>query len=390
MTNDLGAPLGKKKPKRTLPKISIDLARLPVGRIMVGLLIFVLAVPVARIILVDDPNGGRPVAEVPINSEININSLAGEVSAPPDAAPVVITTDPLLNGPEITSVDEQDLPLSDQTELPGHQPDEFGILPDLSEQTQYGVVPRISQQGRTPFSAYARASIGPEAAGRKPLIAIIITGMGLNEAGTLSAIAELPDNVTLAFAPHGRSLSRTAAVARAGGHELLLEVPMEPFDYPNSDPGPRTLLTNQPARANLDHLTWVMAQMGGYVGVINYQGARFTSSAADLGPVMEELGTRGLGFVDDGSSNRSLSRQLAMANQVPYARGSIQLDTNPSRTAILQAFKLLEDIARKEGSAVGIMSGLPSSISTLKSWAASLDEKRMELVPVSVLMKNAP
>ncbi len=387
MADDLSAPLGKKKPKRTLPKISIDFGRIPLGRIMVGLLIVALAVPVARIMLVDDPDGGRPVVEVPITSEINTNPLAGDVSTPPNDTPVILSADPPANGPEITSVDQQDLIPTEQAELPGHQPDEFGAIPDLSEQTQYGIVPRISQQGRTPFSAYARASIGPEAAGGKPLIAIIVTGMGLSEAGTLSAIAELPDNVTLAFAPHGRSLTRTAAAARAGGHELLLEVPMEPFDYPNSDPGPRTLLTNQSARANLDHLTWVMAQIGGYVGLINYQGARFTSSAADLGPVMEELGTRGLGFIDDGSSNRSLTRQLAVANQVPYARASIQLDTNPSRAAILQALKQLEEAATRDGSALGVVSALPISISTLKSWAAGLDERRMELVPASVLMK---
>ena len=32
------------------------------------------------------------------------------------------------------------------------------------------------------------------------------------------------------------------ARAREAGHEVLLEVPMEPFDYPDNDPGPQTLL----------------------------------------------------------------------------------------------------------------------------------------------------
>ncbi|HHG88900.1 MAG TPA: divergent polysaccharide deacetylase family protein [Devosia sp.] len=388
MADDLSAPLGKKKPKRTFPGFSVDLARLPLGRITVGLLILALAVPLARVMLVDDPDGGRPVAEVPISIEINTNPLAERVGTSPGLTSDSQSAEPPALEQETPDAAPQDVTPTGQAEQPGFQPDEFGTLPDLSEQTQYGVIPRISQQGRTPFSAYARASIGPEAAGGKPLIAIIVTGLGLNEAGTLSAIAELPDNVTLAFAPHGRTLARTAAAARAGGHELLVEVPMEPFDYPNSDPGPRTLLTNQTARANLDHLTWVMAQIGGYVGLINYQGARFTSSAADLGPVMEELGARGLGFVDDGSSNRSLTRQLAQANQVPYSRASIRLDTNPSRPAILQALEQLEQTAARDGSALGVISALPVSISTLKSWAAGLEERGMELVPASALMKS--
>ena len=50
------------------------------------------------------------------------------------------------------------------------------------------------------------------------------------------------------------TLDRTTGAARAAGHELFLEVPLEPFDYPDNDPGPETLLTGQPPRANLDKL----------------------------------------------------------------------------------------------------------------------------------------
>ena len=32
--------------------------------------------------------------------------------------------------------------------------------------------------------------------------------------------------------------------ARAGGHEILLQVPMEPVGYPGTNPGPRTLLSD--------------------------------------------------------------------------------------------------------------------------------------------------
>ena len=134
-------------------------------------------------------------------------------------------------------------------------------MPDLLEETEHGPIPRIAATGETPFEVYARPSLTPATADGKKLIAIVVTGLGLNEIGTASAIDTLPDTVTLAFAPYGRSLSRTVASARAGGHEILLEMPLEPFDYPDSDPGPDTLLTGQAPRDNLNKLFTVMAQV---------------------------------------------------------------------------------------------------------------------------------
>jgi polysaccharide deacetylase 2 family uncharacterized protein YibQ len=50
--------------------------------------------------------------------------------------------------------------------------------------------------------------------------------------------------VSFALAPYGTDLEKLAERARADQHELLLQVPMEPFDYPDNDPGPQTLLTS--------------------------------------------------------------------------------------------------------------------------------------------------
>jgi polysaccharide deacetylase 2 family uncharacterized protein YibQ len=192
--------------------------------------------------------------------------------------------------------------------------------------------------------------------------------------------------VTLAFAPYGKGLQRSVASARTSGHEVLLEVPLEPFDYPDNDPGPDTLLTGQAPRDNLNKLFKVMSRFGGYAGLLNNMGARFTASGADFGPMMEELGARGLGYLDDGSSNRSLAPQLARANRVPFARVDAMVDANPSRTAILAQLQALEDKARRNGSAIGIVSALPVSIEVVTEWARTLEDKGIVIVPASALM----
>src|SRR5690606_931665 len=206
---------------------------------------------------------------------------------------------------------------------------------------------------------------------------------GINEQGSLDAIDQLPDEVTLAFAPYGRSLQNSVAAARAAGHEVMLEVPLEPFDYPQNDPGPHTILTGEAPRNNLEKLFWLMARFDGYFGVINNMGARFTASAADMAPIMEEFGARGLGYLDDGSSNRSVAAQLAAANRVPFGRAGQVIDANPARTSILSALASLEAQAMESGSAIGIVSALPISVQTVSDWAQELDAKGIALVPVS-------
>lgn len=391
MADGLSAPLGKKKRNRRTDPQGSDLRRLPLARIMFGLLGVFFIIIVARILLVDDPEGGRPTATINIGASSETNEIAAQVASEPGNA--IPTTTSELPGTQnstisITTLDD-DMPSGNLgTSLGVAALTEFGVLPELIEETQNGPIPRVSLKGETSFSEYARAAITPEAANGQPLIAVIITGMGLSESGTLDAIEKLPDNITLAFAPYGRSLQRTARAARSGGHELMLEIPLEPFDYPENDPGPQTLLTGQTPRSNLDRLFWLMARVGGYIGVINHMGARFTASSADFGPVMEELGTRGLGYVDDGSSNRSIASNLARNNRVPFARANMELDSNPSRAAILTALDQLETKATAGGSAIGVASALPVSIQTIAEWARKLEDKGILLVPVSALMSR--
>lgn len=374
MANDLSTPLtGRKRKPGQRP-------HLPIARMLFGVLTLIAVAFVLRLVLTDDPNGGRPSAEVAITSTRNGNQIANEVST----GPVTITADPQQYPADGSAPPDAEAHASG-TAVAG-LPDAFGALPDLSEETSDGPIPRIATTGLTPFAAYARPAHAGASSG-KPMVAIIVTGLGINEQGSLEAIDQLPDDVSLAFAPYGKTLATTVAAARSGGHEVLLEIPLEPFDFPQNDPGPQTLLTGEPPRANLDKLFWLMSRFGGYVGVINNMGARFTASAADFSPIMEELGARGLGYVDDGSSNRSLAPQLASGNKVPFSRADAMIDSNPSRQAILEALASLEAKALENGQAIGIVSALPISINAIAQWSRELEDKGIALVPASALMK---
>lgn len=384
MADELSAPLGRRKRKQRRTGFDIGRSRLPLARLGFLLVALVLIGAALRIFLVNDPNGGRPSTTVAISTTHNDNAVAKQVAPKPGQ---IIAVGPEIPPGAAISIVNSDTPAAASPGAPALAAlDSEGVIPDLAEETKNGPIPRMSPTGETPFAAYSRPSSAVPGSG-KPLIAIVVTGLGLNEAGTINAIDKLPPDVSLAFAPYGGSLSQTVSAAHVAGHELLLQVPMEPFDYPETDPGPQTLLTGQPPKSNIGKLDWLMARFGGYIGLMNNTGARFTASSADFGPVMEELGTRGLGYLDDGSSNRSIAAQLAQANKVPFGRGDVMLDADPSRGQILAALDSLVSMAQSKGEAIGVISALPVSIATVAEWTAGLADKNVQLVPVSALMK---
>jgi polysaccharide deacetylase 2 family uncharacterized protein YibQ len=212
--------------------------------------------------------------------------------------------------------------------------------------------------------------------------------MGLSQTGTQSAIAALPEGVTLAFAPYGSSLQRWVDKARSEGHEVLLQVPLEPVGYPNENPGEHTLLVSADRQARDQDLRWNLGRMTSYAGVMNYMGARFTTDEGALVPFLGEIGERGLYYLDDGSSPQSRAVAVAQSMQVPVALADRLLDRVRSPAQIERELDALEATARSRGYAVGVASAFPSSVETIARWAREAEARGVAIVPVSAALEE--
>lgn len=258
--------------------------------------------------------------------------------------------------------------------------------PAVQVEGRFGPLPRIAEDGREPWKVYAR----PFPAERdRPRIAILLQDLGLSQEQTNAAIQQLPGSVTLGFTPYARRLEQWIGLSRAAGHEVLLQVPMEPFDFPTSDPGPHTLLTSAGPDENLERLEFLLSRFTGYVGVYNRMGDRFTSSLESLQPVLQSIHERGLLFVDARTSGTSVAGRLANDLGLPHALNNREIDQVASRVEIDAKLIDLENIARQQGQALGIARPYPVTIERLAQWAASLDEKGIDLAPVSALIGDA-
>jgi len=169
--------------------------------------------------------------------------------------------------------------------------------------------------------------------------------------------------------------------ARAQGHEVMLEVPMQPIDYPDNDPGPLTLMANARLDELSSRLTLLMGKASGYFALTNYQGGAFFKDKMGVNGFLNMLKARGLGFIDDGSA-----KDIAGA----FARGSSDhiIDGQINAEAINAQLTGLEILAKSKGSAMGSGFAYPVSISSVLKWSQGLNKKGLQLAPASAIIRR--
>ena len=263
-------------------------------------------------------------------------------------------------------------------------PDDPARVAALVEQSQYGPLPKVGADGKRPSEAYAAETryAGKAAPGEPARIAILVEGIGLPDGVTMDVIKGLPASVSVACGAYGRNLQAWILKARDAGHEVLLQIPLEPENYPTTDPGPHTLLTTLPPEENVKRLQWLMSRYTGYVGLTNHMGAKFEATQASLTPVLEEVKARGLLYIDDGSVKTSTGGQIATAIGLDYSMADVQLDGD-----VAKGLAELETLAKQKGSAIGVASAKPATVKQLAEWAAKLEAKGIVLVPVSAAVR---
>lgn len=223
---------------------------------------------------------------------------------------------------------------------------------------------------------------------RRPRVGLLLAGVGLNQAESETAIRLLPGGVTLAISPYAQNPAKLLAAARAGEHEYLISIPMEPQGFPLNDPGKQALMTSLSPEQNRPRLVWALSRVPGYVGATGalggLRGERFASLPDEMNPVLSELAHRGLLYVDP--------RPGAAPLPLVWSR-TIDLVVDEPETAVEIDDKLakLSRLARDKGSALGLATVVrPTTTQRLAAWANTLAADGLALAPVSALVQAPP
>ncbi len=274
---------------------------------------------------------------------------------------------------------------------PAFEPRQIALPPapldGLAERTRAGFLPVIGPDGTPPWQAYARPF---DQADPRPRITIVITDMGQSNNATTAAIERLPGEITLAFVPYITDLAQQIARARQFGHEALVMMPMEPRGFPESDPGPSTLLVGNTPPENIGRLERVLGRAPGAIGIMPLAGDRFLGAAESLAPVLASLGTRGLFYLESGAAERPAAPGLARGGDLAFAVADRVLDDIASRDTIDLRLSELERIARERGQAIGLAFPYPVTFQRIAEWLPTLRDKGLVLAPLTATRAAPP
>jgi len=298
--------------------------------------------------------------------------------AAPEAVPEAVLP-PVENDPKqadasaVTAVTTSSNPIADISE-------------ELLEKIGGVSLPRISETGIKPSGYYAKSF---RRQNEFPLIAIIITGLGQSKKTTDLALA-LDDRITLSFSPYAAAAGSWAAASRLTGHELYMDMPMQTADFPDTDPGPYSILLTRSNTENLKNLHWALSRFQGYAGVVAPIGEVVTGNADSFTPLAKDLAHRGL-ILAVGHMQSQQQETEEGAKKPDYdlttTYTDVWIDEELTEMSIQARLATLEQMAQRNGFAVGVAQAYPLSIKEIAHWQRTMGERGVMLAPLSFIPK---
>lgn len=252
-------------------------------------------------------------------------------------------------------------------------------------ETAEGKLPIISSEGVKPSEYYAKPYTR---IGKAPIVGFLVLGLGQQREYSTTAL-ELPDGVSLALSPYADYAEIWARNARYLGHEVFLELPLESPQYPATDPGPWALLSTASPEDNINNLLHIMQRVTGYVGLVAGVNENFTLSINALSPVLNEINRRGLVMLCADKTS-GMGQILGRKDSIRGGCADVVLDAEMTPEAIYAALSKLEEHARANGQAFGILRARPLSLSIVSGWIGGMKSRNLRLAPVSAIIPQPP
>ncbi len=219
-----------------------------------------------------------------------------------------------------------------------------------------------------------------------PRAAVIIDDLGARR-DVFDPLRDIRRPLTVAILP-GLPLSAwTAREAAQAGMEVILDLPMEPYRFPEVDPGPGALLMAMGPQELQAQVGAHLASVPGAVGVTNHMGSRMTEDRARMRTVLEVLVGRRLFLVDGLASNLSVAYDEAKALGLRAGRRQIVVDHATGEAGDRVRWDEVAWWAERRGEVIVIAHGHPLTASLLREYIPRWEARGIRLVPVSQLAK---
>ncbi len=228
--------------------------------------------------------------------------------------------------------------------------------------------------------------LAAQAGQNDPAIAIIIDDIGYRAEADRQALA-LPGPVNYAVLPHTPGAAQAIRSVRQSNRELILHMPMEKMHSLDKTETPGTLKQDMNRTHYVRTIHQNIAAVPGIVAINNHEGSGLTANVKRMRWLMEELAEYPrLAFIDSRTTRHTVALTIAREYGLTATHRDVFLDHDPEK--IHEQFELLIEIARRNGTALGIAHPHKETIRYLHRQLPTLEKRKMQLIPVSRLLKR--
>jgi len=185
-----------------------------------------------------------------------------------------------------------------------------------------------------------------------PTIAIVVDDTGSSPANLDKWLA-VDAPLTFATIPYTQAANDLAEKLYQAGYRIMLHIPTE-NDPPHSFSGKGQLATGMSKETVYATLDDDLAQVPHVVGINNHQGGKGCNDLPLMTFECQWAQERGLFAVDSDSSTSSKVTKAATALGMPRRLNQLFIDHQNEPDYIRKIMRQLADIARRDGTAIGI------------------------------------
>lgn len=248
-------------------------------------------------------------------------------------------------------------------------------------------LPVIKDAGRV-FDAFRRRVTTPApvaGAPLRPMMGIMVLGLGFDKEASLKALATLPIEAGIALNAQAPYAADIFGAAQATGRELWAHVPTQNRDS-TIDEGEKAVRFRAPAPGNIRQLHAAIGDLTHYIGVVFSPGSAVAASDDDMDPIMQELGQRGLGYGRMDPILSIATEQDAARYKVPVLPPAQIISYPPSAMDVQDHLDKTLRLAQESGGALAVIAEPnPVVINTLRQWLAAHAGADVTLVPPSAM-----
>lgn len=228
----------------------------------------------------------------------------------------------------------------------------------------------------------------PEELEKKIKVALIIDDMGY-DGKLFKEFAELGIPLTFSILPGERFSTYIAKEAKRLDYGIMLHLPMEPHSQSKNlskNLGNGVIYLKMSREEMLEQLSRDIEAVPYITGVNNHMGSLLTENRDAMNILLEEIGRKGLFFLDSKTSPDSVAYELAKAMGIKTERRDVFLDNKSDIGYIKGQIDKVIRIAKKNGKATAIGHPKPETVAAIREKIRDFEREGIDLVPVSKVL----